>query len=59
MFMLVLTRKEKEGISIFINKKKVLSFTIAELDERKVRLHFDGNDDVIIVRNEIADDFPK
>lgn len=51
--MLVLTRKEEEGISIFIHEKKILNFTVVKLSKKRIWLRFEANDEVFIIRDEL------
>lgn len=57
--MLVLSRKRDEKILLKVNETDSIELTVVRIDNNKVRLGIDAEDNVTILRSELLDRTPK
>jgi carbon storage regulator CsrA len=53
--MLVLSRKRDEKILLQLNEREKIELTVVRIDNNKVRLGIDAEDNVTILRSELLD----
>ena len=53
--MLVLSRKRDEKILLKVNEQDSIELTVVRIDNNKVRLGIDAQDNVTILRSELLD----